>query len=95
MDAISATIRQSAEVFRVRLQSGESAEHLVRDGRGVWLHVAEGALAWGEPILAAGDAASTENPGLIYVTAIANTEALLFDLAWQRIAQNRNASSMQ
>lgn len=76
----SATIHQDAMVYRILLQPGQSVSHEVAPGRGVWLHVAEGGLEFGGHALASGDAASTENPGWLELTATAPTEALLFDL---------------
>jgi len=77
----SATIRQDADVYRIRLQPGQSVTHDLRPGRGVWLHVAEGALSLEGHTLATGDAAAFEQPGTIAMVATAPTEALLFDLA--------------
>lgn len=76
----SATIHQDAEVYRLRLQPGQSVSHELKSGRGAWLHVAEGKLTLNGIALAAGDGASTEEPGLLAFTATEPTEALLFDL---------------
>lgn len=77
----SATIRQDAEVYRLRLAAGESVEHELRPGRGLWLQVAEGALQFGGTSLQTGDGARTEQTGTYTITATAPVEALLFDLA--------------
>ena len=77
----SAVIHQDALVYRLRLQPGQTATHELSPGRGAWLQVADGALTCNAVTLAAGDAASTEEPGLLALTAIQATEALLFDLA--------------
>ncbi len=76
----SATIQQDAEVYRLRLQPGQSATHQLGQGRGAWLQVAAGALEFNGVGLAAGDGASTEAPGPLVFAATAPTEALLFDL---------------
>jgi redox-sensitive bicupin YhaK (pirin superfamily) len=76
----SALIHQDAEIYRVRLQPGDSVRHNLRPGRAAWLHVAEGALTLNGVTLATGDGASTEAPGTLTVTGIEPTEALLFDL---------------
>jgi redox-sensitive bicupin YhaK (pirin superfamily) len=76
----SATIHQDAYIYRIRLQPGETLTHDVTEGRGVWLHVAEGGLRVQEEELETGDAASTEDPGTLTLTATQPTEALLFDL---------------
>jgi hypothetical protein len=77
----SATIHQDAEVYRLRLQPGQSVTHELKPGRGAWLHVAEGALQFNGVALTTGDGASTEAPGPLTFTATKATKALLFDLA--------------
>jgi redox-sensitive bicupin YhaK (pirin superfamily) len=76
----SAKIHQDAEVYRVRLQKGQTVTHEVKSGRGAWLQIAEGALALNGVDLTTGDGASTEQAGTLMLTANAPTEALLFDL---------------
>ncbi len=77
----SATIRQDADVYRVRLKAGETVSHDLREGRGLWLQLISGSLTVGETALGAGDAVSTESAGSIQFTATEDSEALLFDLA--------------
>jgi quercetin 2,3-dioxygenase len=77
----SAIIHQGAEIYRVRLQPGQTVTHKLRAGRGAWLHVAEGALSLNGVALATGDGASTEKAGTLTLTATQSTESLLFDLA--------------
>jgi quercetin 2,3-dioxygenase len=77
----SATIHQDAEIYRLRLQPGQTAKHELKPGRGAWLQVAEGALTFNGVELATGDGGSTEEPGPLTFTALQPTEALLFDLA--------------
>lgn len=76
----SATIHQDADVYRLRLQAGESVTHELRAGRGAWLQVAEGSLTFNGAALETGDGASTETPGRLNFTATQPVEALLFDL---------------
>ena len=76
----SATIHQNAEIYRVRLQPGQTVTHALKPGRGAWLQIAEGALTLNGVALATGDGASTEEPGTLKLSANAATEALLFDL---------------
>jgi quercetin 2,3-dioxygenase len=76
----SAIIHQDADVWRVRLQAGESITHQLTADRGAWLQVMRGSLTLNETILNAGDAASTETAGTLTITAFAACEALLFDL---------------
>jgi redox-sensitive bicupin YhaK (pirin superfamily) len=76
----SATIHQDVEVYRIRLEPGESVSHDLKTGRGAWLHIAEGALTLNGTALATGDGASTEESGKLTLVATGKTEALLFDL---------------
>lgn len=76
----SATIHQDAEVYRLRLEAGGSVDHELARGRGAWLQVAVGSLEFNSEKLLTGDGASTEDPGTLTITAINDTEALLFDL---------------
>lgn len=77
----SAAIRQDAEVFRIRLHPGQQVTHVLKAGRGAWLHVAEGALTLNDVTLTTGDGVSAEVPGTLTLSATRPTEALLFDLA--------------
>jgi redox-sensitive bicupin YhaK (pirin superfamily) len=77
----SATIHQDAEIYLLKLQPGDEVEHRLADGRGAWLHVAEGALSLNGSELATGDAVSTEAAGALTIRATKPTQALLFDLA--------------
>src|SRR5436189_4677612 len=61
----SATIHQDAEVYRIRLQPGQTVTHELKPGRGAWLQIAEGALACNGVALTTGDGASTEEPGTL------------------------------
>jgi len=76
----SATIHQDADIYRIRLQPGQTVTHELKAGRGAWLQIAEGALKINDADLTTGDAASTEQPGLLTFTAVKPTEAILFDL---------------
>ncbi len=77
----SATIAQDASIYLLKLGSGTIVHHKLSAGRGMWLHVAKGALSIGGVQLVAGDAVSLEEPALVEITAdLENTEAILFDL---------------
>lgn len=76
----SACIQQDAEIFRILLEPGQSIQHEVREGRGLWLQVAEGSVVVNGITLVTGDAAATEVSGTLTLTANARTNALLFDL---------------
>lgn len=76
----SAVIHADAIVRRLQLEEGDTVEHEVADGRGMWLQVIKGGLHIGEQELQPGDGASTEARGSVTMRAQAGTEALLFDL---------------
>ncbi len=76
----SATIHQDADVYRVRLGSGESITHDLRAGRGAWFQLVSGTATVNGTPLQPGDAVSTEDSGTLTFTASADAEALLFDL---------------
>jgi redox-sensitive bicupin YhaK (pirin superfamily) len=76
----SATIHQDADIYRVRLKPGQTVPHNLQGGHGVWLQIAEGKLEFNGVTLETGDGASTEEPGQLTLTAISQTEAILFDL---------------
>lgn len=76
----SATINQDAEIYRIRLQPGQSVTHVLAEGRGAWLQVAEGDLTLNGQALTTGDGASTEQAGQLTLKASGQTEAILLDL---------------
>lgn len=76
----SVTIHQDARLFASVISTQQRIEYVNPAGRNVWLHVARGAVDINGQSLAAGDAASFEEPGKIAVTGSAEAEILLFDL---------------
>jgi len=76
----SATIHQDAEVYRLKLEPGQTVTHTLKAGRGAWLQVASGKLTFNGETLVTGDGASTETSGALTFTAVEPTDALLFDL---------------
>ena len=76
----SATIHQDADIYRIRLRAGESVSHALRPGRGLWFQLIKGDVDLNGKELSAGDAASSEDPGTLTITASEYAEALLFDL---------------
>jgi redox-sensitive bicupin YhaK (pirin superfamily) len=76
----SAGIQQDAEIYRILLEPRQSLQHEVREGRGIWLQIAEGSLVVNGITLDSGDAAATEVSGTLSLTANSRTNALLFDL---------------
>jgi redox-sensitive bicupin YhaK (pirin superfamily) len=77
----SATIAQDADIYRLKLQPGESVTHLLAAGRGLWLHLVRGRAELNGEGINPGDAASSERPGGFTLAATTEpVEALLFDL---------------
>ena len=76
----SAVIHQEADIYRIRLQPGQTVIHELAAGRGAWLQMADGELTFNGIALATGDGASTEHPGQLTFTGLRPTEAILFDL---------------
>jgi redox-sensitive bicupin YhaK (pirin superfamily) len=77
----SATIAQDADIYRIKLQPGESITHLLAPGRGLWLHLVRGHAELNGEGINPGDAASSERPGGFSLNATTESvEALLFDL---------------
>ncbi len=62
------------------LQQLAGFAHDLKEGRGAWLQIAEGALTLNGIALQTGDGASTEQLGKLSLTATQPTEAILFDL---------------
>ena len=77
----SVGIQQDADLWLAKLKKGESAEFKLRKGRGAWAQIARGDVAFEDVQLAAGDGASWQDPGSVTLTARADSEVLLFDLA--------------
>lgn len=77
----SATIAQDADIWRLKLQPGESSAHTLAPGRGLWLQLIRGDADLNGAGIFPGDAASSERPGEFILTAGKDpVEALLFDL---------------
>jgi quercetin 2,3-dioxygenase len=77
----SATIHQDVDIYRIRLRAGETVNHDLKTGRGLWLQLVSGKLTAAGAALEPGDAISTETAGIVDITATTDAEALLFDLA--------------
>ena len=77
----SATIQQNAFVYAGRLRSGEAVTHKLAEGRHAWVQVASGAVAVNGEALSAGDGAAAAGEPQIEISALQDSELLLFDLA--------------
>lgn len=77
----SAIIHQDAEVYRILLEPGQSVEHKLAEGRGVWMQVISGPVSFQDEVVESGDGASLEEQANITIKAQdEKVEALLFDL---------------
>lgn len=72
---------QDAEIWAARLDAGVGVTHSLKAGRRAWVQVAKGEVALDGEILTAGDAAAITDQTQIVLTARAQSELLLFDLA--------------
>lgn len=75
------TIHQDADLYAGLLSPGERAKHHLAPGRHAWVHVVRGAVALNGTVLATGDGAAVSDEPDLDLTATADTEILLFDLA--------------
>lgn len=77
----SVSIHQDATIYATHLQTGSTSDFTVEKGRHAWLQVARGELLVNGAKLSSGDAVATSRATEIHVEAVADTDALLFDLA--------------
>lgn len=78
----SATIASDASIYLLKLGKGDETRHTLAAGRGLWLHVATGAIRVNGTDLNAGDAISLEEAAELTVIGLSDaSEAILFDLA--------------
>jgi redox-sensitive bicupin YhaK (pirin superfamily) len=76
----SIPINQDADMFVSRLKKEKAIEFTVRPGRGVWLQLIKGQIQVGSEKLKAGDALSLKESGTMKMTALVDSEFLIFDL---------------
>jgi redox-sensitive bicupin YhaK (pirin superfamily) len=77
----SISIQQDAELYVARPRVGGKISHEVHLGRHVWLQTVKGALTVNGETLSAGDAIFGADEKLLEISAAADSEFLLFDLA--------------
>ncbi|MFT4175270.1 MAG: pirin family protein [Luteolibacter sp.] len=77
----SAQIAQDAFIYLLKLQPGTSVNHVLPEGRGLWLHLASGRAKVLGIELSAGDAISLEEAATLEISGDGQpAEAILFDL---------------
>lgn len=77
----SVTIHQDAALYAALLAPGESVRHAPAPGRHAYLHVARGKVDLNGVQLGAGDGAKIAEESELRISAAADAEILLFDLA--------------
>ncbi len=77
----SVPIRQSADLYAVRLAPGDTVSHALRADGGAWVHVATGSVALNGQTLNAGDGAAVSAEASITLVGEAEAEAMVIDLA--------------
>jgi quercetin 2,3-dioxygenase len=73
-------VHQDAELSLAVLPKGEKLNYQLRRGRHAWIQVARGRVTLNGALLEAGDGAAIENEPVVDLTAIDQSEILLFDL---------------
>ncbi len=73
-------IRQDARVYAARMKSGDTLEHRIGEGRGVWVQVVRGSVEVNGEHLEAGDGASLTDEQTLRLKAMTAAEVLLIDL---------------
>lgn len=76
----SQKINQDVDLYASVFESGTTKKFKVREGRALWLQLAEGQVQVGDKILNSGDALAIEDLAEIEIKALKETEFLLFDL---------------
>jgi redox-sensitive bicupin YhaK (pirin superfamily) len=76
----SVRIQQDAAIYAARFSAGAKATHTLASGRKTYLQVAKGELRLNGSHLKEGDGAMLEQETALELTAVTDTEVLLFDL---------------
>ena len=76
----SISIHQDADLWIARLAPGQSLSRRLAEGRGAWVHIAEGSVTLNGAELSGGDAAALKGPADIGLSASRESQVLLFDL---------------
>jgi hypothetical protein len=77
----SLKIHQDVSVYNALLKGGEAVEHRLELGRHAWLQVVKGAVELNGNKLNAGDGASVSEESALTISAVDDSEVILFDLA--------------
>jgi len=77
----SLVVHQDADLYASVLNDGSRVEHRLAPGRKAWIQVIAGSLDIGDARLDAGDGAALAGTERLALTALGETEFLLFDMA--------------
>jgi redox-sensitive bicupin YhaK (pirin superfamily) len=88
----SLQLHRDALVFSALLTPGQHIVHPLAVGRGAWLHVVAGEIAFGELLLAASDAVGITSERAVSFTAVAPAEVMLLDLATPTPSHSRTSN---
>ncbi len=77
----SLRIHQSLDLYATVLDEGESVAHAFDEDRQGWIQVVNGQISVNDSSLEAGDGAAIENVSELKITAVSDSEFLLFDMA--------------
>jgi redox-sensitive bicupin YhaK (pirin superfamily) len=80
-DGDAVLVHQDAHVFVSRLNPGVTVEHLLEQGRGVYLYVIEGDIAVNGERMTTGDAAQITEESQVRITANVASELILVDVS--------------
>jgi redox-sensitive bicupin YhaK (pirin superfamily) len=76
----STAIRQDADLWLAKLEKGQSVLHSLQPARAVWLQVVEGEIVFNGKVLASGDGVASEKETKLQISAVRQSQVLLFDL---------------
>jgi redox-sensitive bicupin YhaK (pirin superfamily) len=74
-------INQDARIYASLLEAGKSVAHRIEASRGAWVQVVDGTLDVNGTTLRTGDGIAIEDVDRLAITAVSDSEFLLFDLA--------------
>ena len=77
----SLKINANVRLYASSLDAGSELDYALPVDRHAWIQVARGRVAVNGTTLAAGDGASTSDPGTLNITGLEHAELLIFDLA--------------
>jgi redox-sensitive bicupin YhaK (pirin superfamily) len=76
----SIAIRQDVDLWLGKLNVGQSVMHTLEQNRAAWVQVAEGEVVLNGKTLAIGDGAALEKESILQISAVKQSQVLLFDL---------------